>query len=328
MHIFCHLTAAIAAAFAALACSSVGAQGYPSKPIRAILVEGAPGAVTDIVTRAAAPELAARLGQPIIIENRAGGNGLPGMEACVKSAPDGHTLCMISITTMSFHPHTFAKLHYNPEKDTKPVTQMYFLTEGIYVPASLPVNSMKELQALAKAREKSGALNFGIPGVGSNPDIFRQWLVQRWRTNVMGVPYKGFAPIVTAVLTGEVDFAKMGLGNAIAHIKSGKIRILAVTSATRLKLVPDAPTMEEAGVEGFNVKGWWGIVLPAGTPDAGASRLSAEYIRLFREPKFAEFLDSSYVETVASTPEQFAAFLKTDREYIGQLVKQYNVPKQ
>ena len=317
-----------ASVFAAILNAPACAQSYPSKPIRAILVEGAPGAVTDIVTRAAAPDLAARLGQPIIIDNRAGGNGLPGMEACIKSAPDGHTLCMISITTMSFHPHTFAKLHYDPERDTKPVTQMYFLTEGIYVPASLPVNSMKELQALAVAREKSGALNFGIPGVGSNPDIFRQWLVQRWKTNVVGVPYKGFAPIVTAVLTGEVDFAKMGLGNAISHIRSGKIKILAVTSATRLKLVPEAPTMEEAGVEGFNIKGWWGIVLPAGSPDAVAARLSAEFVRQFREPKFADFLDNQYVEPVASTPEQFAAFLKSDREYIGQLVRQYNVPRQ
>ena len=317
-----------ASVFAAILNAPACAQSYPSKPIRAILVEGAPGAVTDIVTRAAAPDLAARLGQPIIIDNRAGGNGLPGMEACIKSAPDGHTLCMISITTMSFHPHTFAKLHYDPERDTKPVTQMYFLTEGIYVPATLPVNSMKELQALAVAREKSGALNFGIPGVGSNPDIFRQWLVQRWKTNVVGVPYKGFAPIVTAVLTGEVDFAKMGLGNAISHIRSGKIKILAVTSATRLKLVPEAPTMEEAGVEGFNIKGWWGIVLPAGSPDAVAARLSAEFVRQFREPKFADFLDNQYVEPVASTPEQFAAFLKSDREYIGQLVRQYNVPRQ
>lgn len=317
-----------ASVFAAILNAPACAQSYPSKPIRAILVEGAPGAVTDIVTRAAAPDLAARLGQPIIIDNRAGGNGLPGMEACIKSAPDGHTLCMISITTMSFHPHTFARLHYDPERDTKPVTQMYFLTEGIYVPASLPVNSMKELQALAVAREKSGALNFGIPGVGSNPDIFRQWLVQRWKTNVVGVPYKGFAPIVTAVLTGEVDFAKMGLGNAISHIRSGKIKILAVTSATRLKLVPDAPTMEEAGVEGFNIKGWWGIVLPAGSPDAVAARLAAEFARQFREPKFADFLDNQYVEPVTSTPEQFAAFLKSDREYIGQLVRQYNVPRQ
>ena len=323
------IASGLAACFiAAVASAPAAAQSYPSKPIRAILVEGAPGAVTDLVIRAAAPDLAARLGQPIIIENRAGGNGLPGMEACIKSAPDGHTMCMISITTMSFHPHTFAKLHYDPERDTKPVTQMYFLTEGIYVPASLPVTSMKELQALAVSKEKTGALNFGIPGVGSNPDIFRQWLTQRWKTNIVGVPYKGFAPIVTAVLTGEVDFAKMGLGNAIAHIKSGKIRILAVTSASRVKLVPEAPTMEEAGVEGFNIKGWWGVVLPAGSPDAVASRLSSEFIRHFREPRFAEFLDNNYLETVASTPEQFAAFLKTDRDYIGQLVRQYNVPRQ
>jgi tripartite-type tricarboxylate transporter receptor subunit TctC len=317
-----------ACAIAAVVSSPVAAQSYPSKPIRAILVEGAPGAVTDLVTRAAAPDLAARLGQPLIIENRAGGNGLPGMEACIKSAPDGHTLCMISITTMSFHPHTFAKLHYDPERDTKPVTQMYFLTEGVYVPAALPVSSMKELQALALAKEKTGGINFGIPGVGSNPDIYRQWLSQRWKTNIVGVPYKGFAPIVTAVLTGEVDFAKMGLGNAISHIKSGKIKILAVTSNTRVKLVPDAPTMEEAGVEGFNIKGWWGVVLPAGAPDAVAQRLSSEFIRQFREPKFAEFMENSYLETVASTPEQFGAFLKTDREYIGQLVRQYNVPRQ
>jgi tripartite-type tricarboxylate transporter receptor subunit TctC len=130
------------------------------------------------------------------------------------------------------------------------------------------------------------------------------------------------------VLTGEVDFAKMGLGNAITHIRSGKIRILAVTSSSRTKLVPDAPTMEEAGVDGFNIKGWWGVVLPAGAPNAVAARLSSEFIRQFREPKFAEFLENNYLESVASTPEQFAAFLKTDREYVGQLLKQFDVPKQ
>ena len=185
--------------------------------------------------------------------------------------------------------------------------------------------SRKDLQALAVTREKSGALNFGIPGVGSNPDIYRQWLVQRWGTNIVGVPYKGFAPIVTAVLTGEVDFAKMGLGNAITHIRSGKIKILAVTSANRVKLVPDAPTMEEAGVAGFNIKGWWGVVLPAGAPDAVAARLSSEFIRQFREPKFADFMENNYLETVASTPEQFAAFLKAESDRLGPIIRERNI---
>lgn len=308
------------------ATSAPAQQAYPNKPIRAILVEGAPGAITDIIIRTAGPELTARLGQPLIVENRAGGRGVPGMEACARSAPDGHTLCLISTSTMSFNPHTLLKMPYDPDKDVRPVVHLYFITEGLFVTTSLPVNSVKELQALAVS--KPGFLNFGTPGAGSNPDVYRQWLAGRWKTDIVGVAYKGFAPIVPALVSGEVHVAKMGLGNAISLLKSGKIKTLAVTSMTRVKLLPEAPTMEEVDLEGFPVKGWWGVVVPAGTPDSVVTRLNTEFVRLWREPKFAEVLDHHYIESAAGTPEAFAAFLKTDREHIGRLVKQFNIPRQ
>lgn len=302
------------------------AQPYPVKPIRAILVEGAPGAITDIVMRSASTELTARLGQPLLIDNRAGGRGNPGMEACAKSPPDGYTICLVSTSTMSFNPFTMRNMAYDPDRDFRPVVHLYFVTEALLLTPSLPVHSASELRALAVS--KPGTLNFGTPGAGSNPDIYRQWLAGRWKTDIVGVSYKGFAPIVTALVTGEVHISKMGIGNAVPLLKSGKLKALAVTSSKRVALLPEVPTFEEAGLEDFPVKGWWGVLVPAGTPDAVVARVNQEFVRLFREPKFAEFLEQQYLEPAVGTPEAFGAFLKKDRQAIGQLIKQYNIPAQ
>jgi tripartite-type tricarboxylate transporter receptor subunit TctC len=320
-----HLAAALLAGIVAGAQAAL-AQTYPSRPIRAILVDATPGANTDIVIRSASPELGQRLGQPIVIENRVGGIGMPGMEACVRSAPDGHTICVVSSTVMSFNPHTQLKIPYDPERDAKPVTQLYFVIEGLVVSAVLPAANVKELQTLAVSRP--AGLNFGTPGPGSNLDIYRQWLAQRWKANIVGVPYKGFTPIVTALVSGEVDFSKMGLGNIVSQVKSGKLRMIAVNSATRLRLVPDVMTMTELGMEEYPVRAWWGVIVPAGVPDAMVSRLGGEIVKLFREPKMTEVLDFQYLEPVLGPSEAFGAFLRADRERTGRILAQFNIPRQ
>ena len=307
-------------------CAAIAQQGYPSKPLRAILVDATAGANTDIVIRSASPELGNRLGQPIVIENRVGGVGITGMEACARAAPDGYTFCVASSTALSFNPYTQSRLPYNPERDIRPVTQLYFVIEGLVASVALPASNLKELQALATSRP--AGLNFGTIGPGSNVDIFRQWLGQHWRANIVGIPYKGFSPIVTALLSGELDFARMGVGNIVAPVKNGKLKMIAVNSAARLRLVPDVPTTTEAGMEEYPVRAWWGMIAPAATPDAIVARLNAEVVRLFREPKMSEVLDSQYLELAVGSPEAFGAFLKLDRDRIGKLVTEFNIPRQ
>jgi tripartite-type tricarboxylate transporter receptor subunit TctC len=322
--LFPSVAAAMVLAAVGMSSGSLAQQAYPSKPIRVILVDAAPGANTDIVMRSASPELSNRLGQALILDNRVGAFGITGTEACVKSPPDGYTLCIAGGSGLTFNQHVQAKLPYDIENDIKPVTQLYVVTEVLLASWKLPVNTVAELQALAVS--KPGGLNVGTSA--TQLEIYRLWLANRWKTNLVGIPYKGFSPIVTALVSGEVDFTKIGLGNAISQVKSGKIKALAIARATRARLLPDVPTMAEVGMEDFPIRPWWGAIVPAGTPDAIVARLNSELVRLFREPKMMEVLDSQYLELSVGTPQEMAAFMKTERERIGQLVRQFNIPKQ
>ena len=301
------------------------AQSYPAKPIRVIV--GVPaGSATELVMRSAGQELSTRMGQPWLVENRPGGNNVIAAQACARAAPDGYTLCYVSADSMSFNPHVFSKPPYDPDKDFKPITKLFYLLQGVIAPASLPANSVKELQALALA--KPGSLNFGTFGSGHNLDLFRQWLNERWKVNIAGIPYKGGNLVVNALVAGEIHFTFPGLGNAEGLLKSGKIKVLAVHSSKRLRLLPDVPSMAEAGLDGVPLKGWFGIAAPGGTPDAVANRLNAELVRLFREPKFVEFLEARFFEPAVGTIDEFVAFMKVDRERTGQVLRQFNVPRQ
>jgi tripartite-type tricarboxylate transporter receptor subunit TctC len=194
--------------------------------------------------------------------------------------------------------------------------------------ASLPAHSVKELKALANA--KPGWLNFATQGAGTGPDIFRQWLNEQWKTDIVGVPYKGSNLIMNALIAGEIHFSRIApLGAYIGvQMKAGKIRLLAVGTSKRLSQFPDVPTYAEVGLDGFPERTWWGLFAPAGTPEAMVKRMNSEIARLFREPKFAAYLESQYVEPAVTTPEAFAAFLKEDRERAGLVVKRYNIPRQ
>ena len=301
------------------------AQSYPSKPIR-VIVGSPPGNPSDLVLRAAAQELAPRLGQSLIIENRAGATEILSQEACAKAAPDGYTWCIVSKDGMSYNPHLISKLPYDPDRDYRPVTRLYFLIDALAVTASLPVNTFKELQDLAVA--KPGTLNFGTRGAGGNQDFFRLWLAERWKTKIVAVPYKGVNFIFNALVSGELQVANVSVGNAIKQAKAGKIKVLAVALSKRLPTLPQVPTFDEVGLGSAPTRPFWGLVVPAGTPDEIVRRVNAEFHWLSREAKFVQFMDNRYLEIAMGTPEEFGAYLKADRERIGDLVKKYNIPRQ
>jgi tripartite-type tricarboxylate transporter receptor subunit TctC len=303
-----------------LACgaASAQAQSYPDRPIR-LIVSIAAGSVTDVIMRAAAAELSPRFGQQMIIENRGGASGIVAAQACAQSAPDGYTLCVVYHSTMSYNPLLFDKLPYQAERDMVPVARLFFLTEGLFVNAGLGVNTVAELKALAQAKPDS--LNYATLGEGSFPDLYLRWLNNQWGTRIVGVPYKGGGPAAQALAANQVQLTRFGIGNFLGPIEAGKVKALAVSADKRSPLLPNVPTLAEAGLGGYPGQGWWGLVAPKGTPPAIIDKVNREFVKLFSEPKFVEFLNGRAVVAAPTTPADFAAFLKEDRKAAETLIK-------
>jgi tripartite-type tricarboxylate transporter receptor subunit TctC len=294
------------------------AQDYPNRPIK-MIVSIAAGSVTDVIMRNAAAQLQQRLGQPIVVENLGGASGIVGGQTCAQAAPDGYTICVIYHSTMSYNPLLFTNLPYNPETDFVPVTRLFWLVEGMFVPASLKVNSVAELKALVQA--KPNGLNYGTLGEGSFPDLFLRWLNNQWHAQIVGIPYKGGGPAAQALAAGEIQMTRFGVGNFMGLIQAGQVKALAVTSAKRSPLLPDVPTFAEVGWGDYPGQGWWGLAAPKGTPRPIVDKLNAAFVKLFTEPDFVAFLDKNAVVTATDTPEDFAAFLKEDRKAAAELIK-------
>jgi tripartite-type tricarboxylate transporter receptor subunit TctC len=293
------------------------AQTYPDRPIR-VIVGIAAGSVTDVIMRGAAQELQSRIGQPLIIENRGGASGILSAQACAQAAPDGYTLCVLEHGSLSYNMFLFDKLPYDPDRDFVPVTRLFLLTEGLFVSSSLGVNSVAELKAMAQ--QNSEKLNFATLGEGSFPDLFMRWLNNQWGTKIVGVPYKGGGPAAQALAANEVQLTRFGVGNFLGLVKAGNVKALAVAAEKRSPLLPDVPTLDEVGIH-YPGQGWWGIVAPKGTPPAIVNRINAEFVKLFNEPKFVEFLDNRGVVSATTTPAAFAEFLKEDRRAAESVVK-------
>ncbi|WP_167784690.1 Bug family tripartite tricarboxylate transporter substrate binding protein [Ramlibacter rhizophilus] len=318
-HPYMHLLrAGLAAALLGAATLAAAQADWPTRPVR-VIVPLAAGSVTDVVLRAAAQELQPRLGHPIVIDNKPGASGVVGTDACAKAPADGYTFCAVYLASMSINPHTIAKLPYDPDKDLVPVGKLFYVTEGLFVPATLPVGSVAELRSYAAA--KGNAVNFGTLGEGSLQDLMVAWLNNEWKTRIAGIPYKGGGPISSALGAGEIQVGMMGVGNFTGLMQAGKVKPLAVSSQQRSPLLPQVPTMQEAGLGGFTAHVWWGLAAPAGTPPAAVERLNAEFNRLLKDPKFAEFLQGRYLVPAGGTSQEFAAFLRTDREQAATLVK-------
>jgi tripartite-type tricarboxylate transporter receptor subunit TctC len=314
------LTAAALSILGALSMTGpVAAQTYPSRAIR-IVVPISAGSVTDVAARLTAQELSDRLGVNVVVENRPGTNMVVGAVECAKSDPDGYTLCIVSPDSMSYNPFLLPNLPYDPGKDFRPVTNMYNVIEGLLGKQSLSASSVAELQKLAAS---GSSVTMGSVGGGTS-DLFRLWLNDVWKTNIVGVPFKGGSEIIAALLAGTIDVSKIGMGNVAGQLEESKLKVLALRSSQRNELLPNVPTFAQAGLGGFpGGPIFWGVVVPRATPDPIVERLNSELVQILRGPKFTDFARKQFLEVQASSSEQFAAFLKEDREHAGALIKTY-----
>ena len=311
---------------AALIASSGAAwpQAYPAQPIK-LVVPIAPGSVTDVILRAVAQRLAPRLGQQVVIENRAGGNFVIGAQACASAAPDGYTLCAVNNNSLSINPLIYDKLPYDADKDFVPVTNLYIVIETLAASASLEAKTVAELRELARA--KPASLNFGTLGQGSYPDLYLAWLNNRWGSKIVGVPYRGGGPVAQALASGEIQLANIGLGNILGLLPTGKIRLLTVSTEQRLPSVPEVPTAREAGLGDFPDHVWWGLVAPRGTPAPIIDKLNREFVRLFQEPEFVAYLAGQAAVAAVGSPAEFTSFLMKDRSDTAALLSLANTPR-
>jgi tripartite-type tricarboxylate transporter receptor subunit TctC len=283
-----------------------------------MIVSIAAGSVTDVIMRAVASELQPRLGQPLVIENRGGAAGILGGQACAQAAGDGYTICVIYHSTMSFNPLLFTRLPYNADTDFIPITRLFFLVEGLFVSSALNVNTVAELKA--RAQSAGAGLNYATLGEGSYPDLFLKWLNNQWGTRMVGIAYRGGGPAAQAVAANDVQLTRFGVGNFLGTIEAGKVKALAVSSAKRSVLLPAVPTFAEVGFD-YPGQGWWGLAAPKGTPVPIVARLNSEFVKLFGEPKFVEFLENKGVVPAPTSAAEFAAFLKEDRKSAETLIR-------
>lgn len=315
-----HMAFVSALALACLADGQAFAQTWPNQPIK-LIVPIAPGSVTDVAARYLGQELAPRLGQPIIVVNRPGANMIIGAQECAQAEPDGNTVCLTSADAMSYNPFTLGKLPYDPDADFRPVTNMYFVIEAVLAKQTDNVASVDALRKLAVS--SPGKYNFGTLGPGSTVDTFRRWLNDYWKTEFVAVPYKGGSEIVNALLAGEIDVARIGLGNIAGYLDDKRIHILGVRSSKRLASIPNIPTLDEAGLGDYPGKPWWGVVVPAKTPDAIVTRLNTEIVAVMKQKNMEDFMATQFLEPSFGSAREFGEFLKEDRARAKILISKY-----
>jgi tripartite-type tricarboxylate transporter receptor subunit TctC len=313
-------SAALSGTLGLLGATQTLAQTWPSQPIK-MIVPIAVGSVTDVASRFLAKEMTEKLGQPVVVVNRPGGNMMLGAQECAQAAPDGYTICVTGADAMSYNPFTIGKLSYDPDKDFRPVTNMYFVMEAILAKEALPVNSIDELKKAAVAAP--GKYNFGTLGSGSTIDTFRRWLNDAWKTEFVPIPFKGGSEIINSLLAGESDVSRIGLGNIAGYLNDKRIKVLAVRSGHRLPQIPNAPTTGEVGLGDYPGVPWWGMVVPAKTPDAIAARLNRDVVDIMKSKPMQDFMASQFLEPSFGSPEEFAKFLQEDRKHAGELIGKY-----
>ena len=309
----------------AVLAATASAQNYPAKPIRLVL-PFPPGGGPDVVMRRAGNDLLPRLGQPLVVENRPGGNFVIGAEACARAAPDGYTLCHINSTQMSVNPHVMRSLSYDVEKDFRPITNLYNLVSGVFVSAALAPNTLKEFEALVKS--KPAAMNMSTHGPNTPTDVYRRWLNERWGTDMTGIGYKDGTAMISALMAGDVQFVWIGFFNALGQMQAKKVKMLAVSSQKRYPLFPEVPTFDEAGIADAPMTSWQGLAGPGGLPEPMVRRINTEIVRLFNEPEFGKFLVSQGLDNLVGTPEAFAAFMRKDRAEAGEVIRRFNIPRE
>ena len=302
---------------AAATVSPVAAQSYPDRPIR-LIVPYAPGGGTDLTSRLIALRLTEGFKQQVIVDNRAGGASNIGCEIAARSAPDGYTLMMAGIS-FSINVSIFPKLNYDPVTDFDPVSLVATVPLIVVVHPSVPANNIKELIALAKA--KPGTLNYASGGAGTANHIAGELFKYMTNTDIVHIPYKGGGPALADVVGGQVQLLFNTMTSTVGFMNSGKLRALAVTGKQRSPGVPNLPTVAEAGVPGFDVGAWFGIVVPKGTPRPIVNKLNAEIVRIARLPEAREQFVAQGAEAVGSTPEEFGKHLRIEIDKWAKVAK-------
>jgi tripartite-type tricarboxylate transporter receptor subunit TctC len=293
------------------------AQVYPAKPIR-VIVPFAPGGGTDILTRVISPKLGDALGQQIVVDNRAGAGSTIGSELVVKAAPDGYTLLMVD-TSFTTNPSLYSKLPYDSARDFTPVSLLASAPVILIVHPSVPVKSVKEFVALAKA--KPGQLNFASGGPGSSTHLGGELLKSVAGIDLQHIPYKGTGPAVADVLGGQVVMMFAGISSVKQHVAVGKLRAIAVTGDKRSPAMPEVPTFIESGLRGVDSGTYWGCLAPAGTPRDIVNRVSAAMAGVLKLPDIRDRLIDLGFDPIGGTPEQFAATIKSETDKWARVIR-------
>ena len=313
--------APVAGAVVMLATTSAAAQNYPSRPIRLVVPQSAGGS-TDLVARPLAQRVAEALKGSVVVDNRPGAGSTIGTDIVAKALPDGYTLLAVAASfTMS--PSLYKKLAFDPVNDFAPISLLSSLPNILVVHPALPVKSVKDLLAHAKAQP--GKLNYSSSGIATGTHMSMALLTHMAGINLAHIPYKGGAPSVTALISGEVQLCFATISTALPHVKSGRLRALAVSSAKRASAVPEVPAIAEAGVAGYDYTSWIGLLAPAKTPAAIVARWHSESARVMQTPEMKALLQHEGSEAVGSTPQSFNTTLRTEVERWRGVAKAANI---
>ena len=298
--------------------SAAQAQDFPTKPVRLIVAQAA-GSSADILMRMVAQRLSESWGQQVIVDNRPGANGIIGMDALAKARPDGYTIAMAAPSPMTVNQFIYKDLPYKPLEDFAPVTQTTGITFVLVANPKLPVTSVAELVALAK--KKPDSLNYSSPGVGNLSHLGAELLSSEAGIKMRHIPNKGDTPALLDVIAGNTDFTIITLPAALPHIRSGKLRLVAVCGRARSAVFPDTPTIAESGYGGVVIEGWSGIIAPVGTPPDVVARLQRDINKLFLAPEFKETVVKQGADITGTSPEAFAAFLRAEADKWSRVIK-------
>ena len=296
------------------------AQNWPSKPIRYI-VPFPPGAFNDTLARTISAELSRTLGQPMVVDNRPGGNSVIGTEIAAKSAPDGYTLFGAALPFSAIQ--SLHKVSFDVTRDFAPITLAGFSANLMVANPAFPPNSVKEL--IEYARRNPGKVNYGSSGNGTSVHLAMELFKSMTKTYMLHIPYKGSAPVVTDLIAGQVDVMFDNMPNVIGHVRAGKMKALAVTTAQRSPQAPEIPTVAEAGVPGYEQTAWFGVLAPAGTPREIILKLHSEITKLLNTAEVKERFAKQGVEVRTTTPEEFGAFVKSEVARWGKVIREAGI---
>lgn len=304
------------------AAQPAAAQDFPNRPIK-LVVPFPPGGPNDIIARVVGQRMQELLGQPVVVENRAGAGGVIGTDAVVKSPPDGYTIAITSAGALAISASLQEKVPYDSTKDLRAVTLVAKVPELLVLATNVPAGSLQELLALAKS--KPGQLNFASSGSGSMPHLAGELLRLEGKVDIVHVPYRGAAPAVNDILGGQVQMVFLDLPVLLPHVQSGKVKPIVVGSKARVPTLPNVPTTAEAGFPKIEAENWYGMVAPAGTPDAIIARLNKAAVDALRSPEVKDKLSAQGAILVGDTPEEFAAYIRSEIKKWGEVVKSAGV---